>query len=205
VSRRFVARTEQALAEMMAADLSSLDLVALMFDGVHFGEHCCVVGLGIGIDGTKHPLGVVEGSTENATVVTELLTSLRDRGLDVTRPVLVTIDGAKALAAAVKAVFDQPVIHRCQLHKIRNVENKLPKSMASTVTKKMRAAYRMDNVNRPGIPGGSIPWKRGWSHGIEQAVIEQSVIEQSVAEAVPAGAEGAGRAHGPGPASSGPR
>lgn len=146
VSRRFVARTEKALAEMMAADLSGLDLVALMFDGVHFGEHCCVVGLGIGIDGTKHPLGVVEGSTENATVVTELLTGLRDRGLDVTRPVLVTIDGAKALAAAVKAVFDHPVIHRCQLHKIRNVENKLPKSMASTVTKKMRAVYRMDNA-----------------------------------------------------------
>jgi putative transposase len=146
VSRRFVARTETALAEMMAADLSGLDLVALMFDGVHFGEHCCVVGLGIGIDGTKHPLGVVEGSTENATVVTELLTGLRDRGLNVTRPVLVTIDGAKALAAAVRAVFDHPVIHRCQLHKIRNVENKLPKSMASTVTKKMRAAYRMENA-----------------------------------------------------------
>lgn len=146
VSRRFVARTEKALAEMMATDLSELDLVALMFDGVHFGEHCCVVGLGIGIDGTKHPLGVVEGSTENATVVTELLTGLRDRGLDVTRPVLVVIDGAKALAAAVNAVFDHPVIHRCQLHKIRNVERKLPKSMASTVTKKMRAAYRNENA-----------------------------------------------------------
>ena len=146
VSRRFVARTEKALAEMMAADLSALDLVALMVDGVHFAEHCCIVALGIGIDGTKHPLGVVEGSTENATVVTELFTNLRERGLDVTRPVLVVIDGAKALAAAVKAVFDHPVVHRCQLHKIRNVEQKLPKSMASTVTKKMRAAYRHESA-----------------------------------------------------------
>jgi putative transposase len=142
VSRRFVALTERALAEMMAGDLSSLDLVALMVDGVHFAEHCCIVALGIGIDGTKHPLGVVEGSTENATVVTDLLTNLRDRGLDVTRPVLVVIDGAKALAAAVKAVFDHPVIHRCQLHKIRNVEQKLPDALASTVAKKMRAAYK---------------------------------------------------------------
>ena len=104
------------------------------------------MALGIGIDGTKHPLGVVEGSTENATVVTELFTNLRERGLDVTRPVLVVIDGAKALAAAVKAVFDHPVVHRCQLHKIRNVEQKLPKSMASTVTKKMRAAYRHESA-----------------------------------------------------------
>ncbi len=141
VSRRFVAATESALATMLAADLSGLDLVALMIDGVHFADHLCVVALGIGIDGTKHPLGVVEGDTENTTVVKDLLVGLRDRGLDTTRPILCVLDGAKALVAAVKAVFDHPVVHRCQLHKIRNVESKLPKALASTVAKKMRAAY----------------------------------------------------------------
>jgi transposase-like protein len=108
VSRRFVARTETALAELMDADLAPLDVVAVMIDGVHFAGHCCVVALGIGIDGTKTPLGVVEGDTENATVVKDLLAGLRDRGLDVTRPMLVVIDGAKALTAAVHAVFDHP-------------------------------------------------------------------------------------------------
>jgi putative transposase len=142
VSRRFVARTETALAEMLCADLSALDLVALMVDGVHFAESCCVVALGIGADGTKVPLGLVEGATENATVVTDLLVGLRDRGLDVTRPLLVVIDGSKALASAVRAVFDRPVIQRCQLHKVRNVEAKLPKALAALVAKKMRAAYR---------------------------------------------------------------
>jgi hypothetical protein len=142
VSRRFVAMTERALAEMMNADLSGLDLVAIMIDGVHFAEHLCVVALGITSDGTKIPLGLVEGSTENATVVRALLADLRDRGLDVTRPVLVVIDGAKALAAAVREVFDGPAIQRCQLHKIRNIEGHLPKTVASTVAKKMRAAYR---------------------------------------------------------------
>src|ERR1044072_5703977 len=73
VSRRFVAATETALAQLLAADLSTLDLVGLMIDGGHFGEHCCVVALGIDIDGTKHPLALVEGSTENATLVTELI------------------------------------------------------------------------------------------------------------------------------------
>lgn len=141
VSRRFVAATERALGEMMATDLSGLDLVAMMVDGVHFADHCCVVALGIGADGTKHPLGVVEGSTENATVVTDLLVNLRERGLDVTRPVLVVIDGAKALAKAVGDVFDHPVIQRCQLHKVRNLEQRLPDALASTVAKKMRAAY----------------------------------------------------------------
>jgi transposase-like protein len=75
-----------------------------------------VVALGIGIDGTKHPLSLAEGSTENKTLVTGLITDLRDRGLDVTRPVLAVIDGSKALAAAIKAVFDKPVIQRCQEH-----------------------------------------------------------------------------------------
>ena len=77
--------TETALGELLAAPLGHLDLVALMIDGVHFGEHLCVVALGIGIDGTKYPLGLVEGSTENTTVVTDLLTDLRERGLDTTR------------------------------------------------------------------------------------------------------------------------
>ena len=130
VSRRFVAATETALAELLAAPLHELDLVALMIDGVHFGEHLCVVALGIGIDGTKHPLGLAEGSTENTSVVTDLLTGLRERGLDTARPIFVGIDGGKALRAAVVRVFDHPVIQRCQLHKIRNVADKLPDHLA---------------------------------------------------------------------------
>jgi transposase-like protein len=127
VSRRFVAATENALADLLGTDLSGLDLVALMIDGVYFAEHLCVVAMGIGVDGTKHPLAVVEGSTENATLVGDVLVGLRDRGVDVTRPILVVIDGAKALATAVRAVFDRPIVARCQLHKVRNVKAKLPK------------------------------------------------------------------------------
>ena len=139
---RFVAATETALAELMTADLSDLDLVAVMVDGVHFAQHLCVVALGIGIDGTKHPLAVVEGDTENATVVKRLLVGLRERGLDVTKPTLFVLDGAKALNAAVKAVFDHPVIARCEEHKVRNVRRHLPKGVAALVERRMRLAYR---------------------------------------------------------------
>ena len=97
MSRKFVAMTEHALADLLGADLSGLDLVAIMIDGVHFADHLCVVALGIGIDGTKHPLALVEGSTENTTLVRCLLVGLRERGLDVTRPILAVLDGAKAL------------------------------------------------------------------------------------------------------------
>src|SRR6266542_1534551 len=136
VSRRFVAMTQVALAE-----LSALDLVCLMVDGVHFGEHTCVVALGIAIDGTKHPLALVEGSTENATLARELLVGLRERGLDTTRPVLCVIDGAKALRRAVLDVFDHPVIARCQQHKVRNVRDRLPQRLGGVVERRMRAAY----------------------------------------------------------------
>jgi putative transposase len=141
VSRRFVTATERALGELLAQDLSTLDLVALLVDGVKVAGHCCVVALGITIDGTKVPLGLAEGATENTSVVTDLLAGLRDRGLDTTRPVLVVIDGAKALWRAVSDVFDHPVIQRCQLHKLRNVTDRLPDALASTVAKRIRRAY----------------------------------------------------------------
>jgi putative transposase len=146
VSRKFVAQTETALAELLSADLSGLDLVALMVDGVHFAQTCCVVALGIDLQGNKIPLALVEGATENATLVTELLVGLRERGLDVTRPILACLDGSKALRRAVLDVFDKPVIQRCQLHKIRNVRDKLPQRLRPGVERRMREAYHADSA-----------------------------------------------------------
>src|SRR3954453_16729341 len=142
----FVAMTETALTDLLAKDLTDLDLVALMIDGVYLAEHLCVVALGIDIDRTKHPLGLIEGSTENTTVVKTLLTGLRDRGLDTTKPIMAVLDGAKALAAGVKEVFDKPVIGRCQLHKLRNVRDHLPQNMRGPVEKRMRKAYHADSA-----------------------------------------------------------
>ena len=152
VSRRFVAATESALAELMSADLSGLDLVAIMVDGVHFAQHLCVVALGIDIDGTKHPLALVEGDTENATVVKRLLVGLRERGLDVTKPTLFVLDGAKALPPAIRAVFDHPVIARCEEHKVRNVARHLPKDVATH--RRAPHARRLSQPRPPGRPGG---------------------------------------------------
>jgi hypothetical protein len=117
VSRRFVAATETALEQLMSRCLDDLDLVAFMVDGVHFGEHTCVVALGIGIDGTKHPLAVEEGSTENATLATGLITGLRDRGLDVTRPILAVLDGSAALARTLRSTNPvESMIEICREH-----------------------------------------------------------------------------------------
>jgi len=116
-----------------------------MIDGVHFAEHCCVVAMGIDITGVKYPLALLEGATENATLARELLVGLRERGLDATKPILVVIDGAKALRRAVLDVFDHPVIQRCQQHKIGNVKDRLPEKLRGVVERRMRAAYRADS------------------------------------------------------------
>jgi len=94
----------------------------------------------------KHPLALVEGSTENATLTTDLLVGLRDRGLDMTRPILVVLDGSSALRKAVVDVFDHPIIARCQLPKIRNVQDKLPQHLREPVGTKMRTAYHADSA-----------------------------------------------------------
>jgi putative transposase len=117
VSRRFVKQTETALAQLLCRDLSGLNIKVLMIDGEHVTDRCVVVALAIGADGTKVPVGLWDGSTENKTVVTALLADLVARGLDATDGLLVVLDGAKALSAAVKGVFGaQALIQRCTLH-----------------------------------------------------------------------------------------
>lgn len=98
-----------------------------MIDGVTIAEHCCVVALAICADGTKLPVGLWLGDTENTTVVTHLLADLVDRGLDASGGLLVVLDGAKALAKAVRKVFGtHALIQRCTIRKRRNVTDYLP-------------------------------------------------------------------------------
>ena len=116
VSRRFVRRTARELEQLMARDLGDLDVAALMIDGISFADHTCVVALAVTADGTKVPVGLWLGDTENATVVRSLLADLVARGLDATGGLLVVIDGAKALASAVRRVFgDHALVQRCTL------------------------------------------------------------------------------------------
>ena len=142
VSRRFVKATERALFELNARDLSSLEVAVVMVDGVELAGQCCVVCLVITADGTKVPVGLWLGSTENATVVTNLLADLQARGLRSAEGVLVVIDGSKALAAGVRRVFGEDAeVQRCTLHKRRNVSDHLPKELQKSIDRRLAAAF----------------------------------------------------------------
>jgi len=144
VSRNFVKVTKVKLEELMERDLSGLDLCAIMIDGIGFKGNLLVVSIGIDTDGKKHVLGLWQGATENAEVVTSLLEDLGRRGLDTNKRYLFILDGAKALSKAVKKMFGEDVaIQRCHLHKRRNVKGHLPEKYHTEVDKRIRNAYKM--------------------------------------------------------------
>lgn len=123
VSRGFVKASQKELDTLLTRPLPPTRMVALFIDGIDFAGEMLIVALGLDSAGNKHVLGIRQGTTENAIVCRELLTSLRDRGLDTSRPILCVLDGSKALGSAVREVFDQNVlIQRCQVHKKRNVQ-----------------------------------------------------------------------------------
>jgi putative transposase len=147
VSRRFVARTTAQLAAWQSAPLEGLDLVALLIDGVHLGDHCLIVALGIAADGQKHALGLWDGSTENATVCQGLLANLQSRGLRTDRSLLVILDGSKALRKAVRATFgDAALVQRCQVHKMRNILEYLNDRQRPWAQAILRRAYQSTDV-----------------------------------------------------------
>ena len=142
ISRRFVKQTETALGELMARDLAGEDIKVLMLDGEHMAERCVVVALAITADGTKKPVGLWDGATENKTVVRSLLADLVERGLTFDDGLLVVLDGAKALSAAVREVFGaKALIQRCTLHKRRNVADHLPDKDKDWVDAKLVKAF----------------------------------------------------------------
>lgn len=90
----------------MACDLSELDLVAIQIDGLHLDDHLLILGaVGIEASGQKHPLGIVEGATENAATVQALLDNLIERGVDPAGCYLFIVDGVKALSKVLRRTF----------------------------------------------------------------------------------------------------
>jgi putative transposase len=147
VSEMFIERTRTALSELMSRRLDDVRLAVMMLDGLEIADRTHVVALGISTDGVKIPLGLWEGSTENATLARTLLADLVDRGLDPEQAILFVIDGAKALRRAIKDVFgEHALVHRCHRHKERNVTDLLPERDRDSVRARMRAAWSLGDA-----------------------------------------------------------
>jgi putative transposase len=144
VSELFIERTRTALGELMGRRLDDMRLAVMMLDGMEIADRTHVVALGITTDGVKIPLGLYEGSTENATVATALLSDLVDRGLDPEQAILFVTDGGKAIRRAIKDVFgERALVHRCHRHKERNVIDLLPERDRPQILARIRGAWAL--------------------------------------------------------------
>ena len=148
VSRAFIERTRRSLDELMSRRLDDVRLAVMMIDGIELGERTNVVALAITTEGVKIPLGLWEGSTENAAVATALLSDLVDRGLDPEQGILFVIDGAKALRKAIRNVFGEAPVQRCLRHKERNVLDHLPERERPQVKQRLRRAWAHEDHAR---------------------------------------------------------
>lgn len=149
-SRRFVALSSERLVEFMAADLSQLDLLVIQIDGLHVTKELVLLAaIGIDVQGRKHPLGLVEGTSENRATAQALIDSLIGRGLDPAVCRLFVVDGAKALTAAIRRTFGRHTpIQRCQVHKARNVVERCPKKHVAGVKRALRQAWEEDDADK---------------------------------------------------------
>jgi transposase-like protein len=130
--------------------LDDLDLLAIRIDGIHMDEDMLLVAaISVDANGDKHPLGLVEGATENATTVQALIDNLVERGLDPTVRRLFIIDGAKALSKATRRTFGRDAaIQRCQIHKARNILERCPNRCTFRLRRVLRQAWEMDDAER---------------------------------------------------------
>ncbi len=149
-SRHFVALSAERMKEWMTSDLAGLDILVIQIDGIHIVDDLVLVAaIGIDGDGVKHPLGLVEGATENTAVVQALIDNLVERGLDPAVPRLFIIDGAKALSKAIRRTFGRHTpIQRCQIHKARNIVGRLPPSLHASVRRVLRQAWELDDAEK---------------------------------------------------------
>ena len=147
VSRRYVAMTTKQMTTWLTKPLGARHFPIVMIDGIHLGDHLVLIALGIDSEGKKQVLGLREGDTENGRVAKALLRDLVERGLDPERARLFIIDGAKALRSAIRKIFGgRGVVHRCQLHKQRNILGHLPEGMHESVKAILKQAWSLHDA-----------------------------------------------------------
>lgn len=149
VSRELIEASAQALRQLAERRFDEVDLLIIYIDGLRFGAYHVLAAVGVDRQGNKHVLGLRQGASENAVVVTGLLEDLVARGVKPGRRRLFVIDGSKALRHGIEAVYgrDNPV-QRCRRHKERNVLGYLPQDEQERMRKVLKAAWRL-----PAAPG----------------------------------------------------
>lgn len=76
VSREFTEASEQPLTELWGRRFEDKDILIVYLDSIQFGQIHVIVASGVDTQSYKDVLGLREGSSENATVVKDLLANI---------------------------------------------------------------------------------------------------------------------------------
>jgi putative transposase len=145
ISREFIAASEKQFKQLCERRFDETEILAIYIDGIQFGDSHVIVALGVDSCGSKHVLGLRQGSSENSRVATDLLNDLVERGVKPDRLRLFVIDGSKALRCAINSVYgSKNPVQRCRNHKIRNVLGYLPDDQKEQVKSAMKAAFSLE-------------------------------------------------------------
>lgn len=145
ISREFTTASEQQLKALCERMFDDKEILVVYIDGIQFGDCHVIVAIGVDSGGSKHVLGLREGSSENSQVATDLLTDLVERGVKPDRLRLFVIDGSKALRCAIDSVYgSKNPVQRCRNHKVRNVLGYLPDDQKDQADCAMHAAFALE-------------------------------------------------------------
>jgi transposase-like protein len=149
VITRLTAGWQEDYDRWQGRDLSARRYVYIWADGVYLQARmepeaeCILVLIGATPEGRKELLGFHVGIRESAQSWRELLIDIKARGLAIAPEVAVG-DGALGFWKAVDEVFPGTRHQRCWFHKISNVLNKFPKSMAPAVTSDLQDIHHAE-------------------------------------------------------------
>ena len=141
VSRRFIRASARELRRLQERRLDDAEWLVLVLDGKTFAGDQLVIALGVTATGEKRILGLVQTASENKRVIAAFLRELGERGFPLDQPLLAVLDGAKGLRAAVREVFGDIPVQRCQWHKRENVVSYLAKQDQQKWRRRIEAAY----------------------------------------------------------------
>jgi putative transposase len=114
-------------------------LVLKIREGGTVQRKACYLALGVTVEGERDVLGMWFQETEGAKFWMQVLTDLKQRGV---QDILICcVDGLKGFPEAIEAIYPQTVVQTCIVHLIRHSLKYVPRREREQVTRDLKPIY----------------------------------------------------------------
>ena len=150
-------------------------LVVKVREAGHVRNKAICVVIGVNMQGNKEVLGLWANQTEGAKFWLQILTELRNRGVEDIW--IACVDGLKGFPEAIEAVFPRTQVQLCIVHQIRGSLNYVSWKQRKEVATDLKPIYQAATVEEAeqrlddfaakwdgAYPTISQMWRRNWEH-----------------------------------------